>query len=177
MKFNITEDMKMKNVKTLTAAILLGMGLLVGGCGSQQPVQHKQQVKQVCVYDKVDVGGMGSYSASQPVIDNGMTFSFNNAVNFKSKKVDIVEGKQMLYAMITKDDSLCLYEIDVAGKDGWGKLENPNNVYQVDTVERAEVLAYDLYNMGLPIDTEINKMVHVTHIKGHLVHTHTKECK
>ena len=40
-------------------------------------------------------------------------------------------------------------------------------------MERAQVLAYDLYNMGLPIDTEVNKMVTVTHIKGHLVHTHT----
>lgn len=154
-------------MKTLTAAILLSLGLLVGGCGSNQPAQ------QVCEYNKVDVGAMGSYSASQPVIDNGMTFSFNRNVKFNSKKADVVDGKQMVYAITTKDDSLCLYEIDVTGKDGWGKLENTKNVYQVDTVERTQVLAYDLYNMGLPIDTEVNKMVIVTHIKGHLVHTHT----
>lgn len=34
----------MKNVKTLTATILLGMGLLVGGCGSQQDTSHLVQL-------------------------------------------------------------------------------------------------------------------------------------
>ena len=34
----------MKNVKTLTAAILLGMGLLVGGCGNNQPAQQLVQL-------------------------------------------------------------------------------------------------------------------------------------
>ena len=104
----------MKNVKTLTAAILLGLGLLAGGCGNNQ--QTTQQTKQACEYNKVDVGAMGSYSASQPVIDNGMTFSFNRNVEFNSKKVDVVDGKQMVYAIITKDDALCLYEIDVLAK-------------------------------------------------------------
>lgn len=168
----------MKNVKTLTVAILLGMGLLVGGCGNNQPAQHDQQVKQVCEYNNIDEKGMGSYTASCPIrLNNGMKFSFSNVVEFNSKKVDIVDGKQMVYSVIAKDDSLCLYEIDVTDKQGWGKLQNPNNVYQVDAIERAEVAAFDLYSMGLPIDTELNKIVHVTHIKGHLVHTHNKECK
>lgn len=34
----------MKNVKTLTTAILLGMGLLVGGCGNQQEQAHLVQL-------------------------------------------------------------------------------------------------------------------------------------
>lgn len=34
----------MKNVKTLTATILLGMGLLAGGCGNQQPEPHLVQL-------------------------------------------------------------------------------------------------------------------------------------
>lgn len=34
----------MKNVKTLTATILLGMGLLVGGCGNNQPTQQLVQL-------------------------------------------------------------------------------------------------------------------------------------
>lgn len=169
----------MKNVKTLTAAILLGMGLLVGGCGNNQPAQHNQQQKVVCQYEATSQYKlMGSYTASQPVgISNGAKFSFNTSVEFNGKKIDIADGKKMVYAMVTKNESLCLYEIDVTDKQGWDKLQNPNNVYQVDSVEHAEVLAYDLYNMGLPINTEVNKIVHVTHIKGHLVHTHTKECK
>lgn len=37
----------MKNVKTLTAAILLGLGLLVGGCGNnQQDMQANNQTQQ-----------------------------------------------------------------------------------------------------------------------------------
>lgn len=34
----------MKNVKTLTATILLGMGLMIGGCGSQQDTPHLVQL-------------------------------------------------------------------------------------------------------------------------------------
>lgn len=34
----------MKNVKTLAATILLGMGLLAGGCGNQQPEPHLVQL-------------------------------------------------------------------------------------------------------------------------------------
>lgn len=34
----------MKNVKTLTATILLGMGLLVGGCGNNQETPHLVQM-------------------------------------------------------------------------------------------------------------------------------------
>lgn len=40
----------MKNIKTLTAAILLGMSLVAAGCGNNQPAQNQtqqtQQVKQ-----------------------------------------------------------------------------------------------------------------------------------
>lgn len=76
---------------------------------------------------------------SQTLVTFTTKFSFSNVVEFNSKKVDIVDGKQMVYSVIAKDDSLCLYEIDVTDKQGWGKLQNPNNVYQVDAIERAEV--------------------------------------
>ncbi len=35
----------MKNVKTLTATILIGMGLLMGGCGNNQPNMEAQQTQ------------------------------------------------------------------------------------------------------------------------------------
>lgn len=166
----------MKNIKTLTATILLGIGLLVGGCGNQQPSTH-QQNKQICTYNKVDLKDMGSYSASNPIMDKGMTFNFNNAVQFNSKKVDVVDNKKVIYATVAKDENLCLYEIDVTDKQGWKKLENTNNVYQVDYVEHAQSSAFDVYNMGIAVDCDLNKIVNVTYIKGHIVHTHTKECK
>lgn len=169
------------NMKKL-GVILVGGIILISGCHQQAPdkvqTTHEQPVKQVCTYNNVDEGAMGSYTASEPIkLINGKTFSFNKNVEFNIKKVGVIDEKDMLLGVVTKDESLCMYEIDVTGKQGWDKLENPNNVYQVDSVERENVLAYDLYQMGLPIDTEVNKMVHVTHIKGHLVHTHTKECK
>ena len=37
----------MKNVKTLTATILIGMGLLMGGCGTNQQVQPTTQTQKV----------------------------------------------------------------------------------------------------------------------------------
>lgn len=174
----------MKKSMKIAIGVIMGC-MVINGCMSNSTpkenkpaVQQEQQVKQVCEYNNIDEKGMGSYTASEPIhLTNGMKFSFSNVVEFNGKKVDIVDGRSIVYATITKNESLCLYEIDVTDKQGWDKLQNPNNVYQVDSVERAEVLAYDLYNMGLPIDTEVNKMVHVTHIKGHLVHTHTKECK
>lgn len=178
----------MKNVLKIVKKLLIGVMicfgvfLMIGAFASHnkqaQPTQQTQEVKQVCPYNEIEQKWMGSYTASEPIrLTNGMKFSFSDVVEFNSKKVNIVDGKSIVYAMITKDESLCLYEIDVTGKQGWDKLQNKNNVYQVDSVERAEVLAYDLYKMGLPIDTEVNKMVHVTHIKGHLVHTHTNDCK
>ena len=159
-------------MKKLAVAVMLGISVMASGCGSQQATPQ-----QVCTYNNVDLKAMGSYSASNPVIGNGMTFSFNNAVQFNSKKVDVVDGKQIVYGMITKDNNLCLYEIDVNGKQGWDKLENTKNVYQADSVDREQVSAFDLYNMGLPVGTDLNKVVNVTYVKGHVVHTHTKECK
>lgn len=61
----------MKNVKTLTATILIGMGLLVGGCGNNQttdtnkPVvtQEQQQKKPIDIaYEKfIDIKMRSSY--------------------------------------------------------------------------------------------------------------------
>lgn len=163
-------------MKKLAIAIMLGIGVMVSGCGNNATHQT-QQVKQVCTYNNVDLKNMGTSSASRPVIDNGMTFTFDRYVQFKDKKVDVVDGKQVVYGMVNKDNNLCLYEIDVTDKQGWDKLENTNNVYQVDIVERSQVSALELYNIGLPVGDDLNKLVNVTYIKGHIVHTHTKECK
>lgn len=43
----------MKNVKALTVTILLGMGLMMGGCGNQQPMEVNSQTQQT---QKVDDG-------------------------------------------------------------------------------------------------------------------------
>lgn len=62
----------MKNVKTLTATILIGMGLLMGGCGTNQPnmqannqqTQQTQEVKQdgISLMKAIDLAKKGQFT-------------------------------------------------------------------------------------------------------------------
>ena len=60
----------MKNVKVLTATILLSMGLMMGGCGNQQPMevhnqtQQTQEVKQdgISLAKAVDLAKKGEFT-------------------------------------------------------------------------------------------------------------------
>lgn len=60
----------MKNVKTLTATILIGMGLLMGGCGSNQPntqaqnqqTQTVQQNNGVSLMKAIDLAKKGQFT-------------------------------------------------------------------------------------------------------------------
>ena len=71
----------MKNVKTLTATILIGMGLLMGGCGSNQqttqPTQQTQTVQQtdgISLAKAVDLAQKGQFTP-QKVKFEGYTTS------------------------------------------------------------------------------------------------------
>lgn len=60
----------MKNVKTLTATILIGMGLLMGGCGSNQPnmqannqqTQTAQQNNGISLMKAIDLAKKGQFT-------------------------------------------------------------------------------------------------------------------
>lgn len=60
----------MKNVKTLTATILIGMGLLMGGCGTNtemtqtQQTQQTQEVKQdgISLMKAIDLAKKGQFT-------------------------------------------------------------------------------------------------------------------
>ena len=67
----------MKNVKTLTATILLGMGLLVGGCGTNTPTQQTQTVQQtegISLTKAIDLAQKGQFTP-QKVKFEGYTTS------------------------------------------------------------------------------------------------------
>ena len=70
----------MKNVKTLTATILIGMGLLMGGCGSNQqttqPTQTQtvQQTEGISLAKAVDLAQKGQFTP-QKVKFEGYTTS------------------------------------------------------------------------------------------------------
>lgn len=62
----------MKNVKTLTATILIGMGLLMGGCGSNQPnmqannqqtqTQEVKQTEGISLVKAIDLAQKGQFT-------------------------------------------------------------------------------------------------------------------
>ena len=59
----------MKNVKTLTATILLGMGLLMGGCGTNtqtatqaQQTQEVQQNEGISLMKAIDLASKGQFT-------------------------------------------------------------------------------------------------------------------
>ncbi len=169
-------------MKKLTATILIGMGLLMGGCGTnQQTVPQQTQTKVECGYTH---GDFGSYTASNPVqLEAGKQFGFRGAT-FDSKRVGVTDdGKQKAFGLIIRNEQLCLYEIDVTGKKDWKELNNTNNTYVADEVTREKILLGDLVNEGIyPMEkvkdvSDLYKFVDVTIVKAHLVHTHTKECK
>lgn len=60
----------MKNIKTLTATILIGMGLLMGGCGNNQPnmqannqqTQTQQTQKGISLMKAIDLAKKGQFT-------------------------------------------------------------------------------------------------------------------
>lgn len=159
----------MKNVKTLTAIILIGMGLLIGGCGTNQQATQPTQNKVQCEYNQNEK--LGSYSASNPVMGNGQLFTFNGT-NFDNKINDIDEnGNKIIKAIVIRKDHVCMYEVNVSTlQEGWNTLENRNNVYMVDTITKERVPAYELGELS-QADNALD-MVDVTLVTAHGVHTH-----
>lgn len=175
--------MKINKGWIIAGVIFVGLSHL-GGCGSTNTsTTPTQQTKVKCEYNKVSYECSGSYSASQPVVDKGNTLKFND-IKFTSKKADVTEdGRQIVRAMVCTEKSMCLYEVDVTGKNGWDRLENRNNVYMVDEVTREKMLVADLVDNGVyPMEkvndiNDLGKFIPVTIVKAHLLHTHNKECK
>lgn len=74
----------MKNVKTLTATILLGMGLLLGGCGSntaqptmqannQQTQEVQQTQKGISLIKAIDLAKKGQFTPQKVQFDGYTT--------------------------------------------------------------------------------------------------------
>lgn len=158
------------NMKTL-GALLVGGVILISGCHQQAtPKQETAQQKPTCNYTQVEK--LGSYSASNPLVDTNKLFSFNGTT-FDNKQLDVDEnGNKIVKAIVIRKDHVAMYEVNVAtfDSDGWGTLENKNNVYQVDEVVRERVPAYELGNLSRAENAM--DMVDVTFVKAHGVHVH-----
>lgn len=163
-------------MKKLAVAIMLGLGIMVSGCGNTQPTQQTQKIE--CGYTH---GDFGSYTASNPVqLEVGKQFGFSGAT-FDSKRLDAENS--IVYGLITRKQQVCLYEVNVKDAQGWDKLENKNNVYVADEVIRQRMLVADLVDADIyPLEkvdnvNDLGKFVDVTIVKAHIVHTHNEECK
>lgn len=155
------------NMKTL-GAILVGGIVLISGCNHQAP-DKTATTKPQCEYTQVEK--LGSYSASNPIIDASKLFIFNGT-KFDNKILDVDEnGNKIAKAIVIRNDHIAMYEVNVSTfADGWGTLENKNNVYQADEVTRSRVPAYELGNLSQAENAM--DMVDVTLVKAHGVHTH-----
>lgn len=155
------------NMKTLGAALIGGI-VLISGCNHQAP-DKTATTKHKCEYTQVEK--LGSYSASNPIIDVNKLFTFNGT-KFDNKIVDVDEnGNKIVKAIVIRKDHIAMYEVNVSTLgDGWGTLENKDNVYQADEVTRERVPAYELGNLSQAENAM--DMVDVTLVKAHGVHTH-----
>lgn len=154
-------------MKKLALAIMLGLGVMMSGCGNNT-------IK--CEYTQIHT--LMSGSSASPCLNKGDKFNFNNP-KFDNKIQDINEnGEKVVKVLKNNGDKITIYEINVSTlKDGWGTVENENNVYVADAVKIEKIPAYQLAEIGLYNGNNLAEMVTATHVKAHGVHTHGKECK
>ena len=163
----------MRKASLLVVASLMVMSFTAGCGNNNQTTTH-------CAYTvSSQASDLGHGSASNPVgLDNNIKFNFSSGMHFDKKLVNVVDGRKIVSALDNNGTNLCVYEIDVTdAPEGWDKVENKNNVYQVDSIERQKVSAMELYNMGLYNGDDLTKVCTATTVKAHLVHTHTNACK
>lgn len=172
----------MKNVKTLTATILLGMGLLVGGCGNNQDQPKLVQLDN------------GQYTMSSGD-DYGITYlkgySDDQVTNYKMVRII---GKDTVN-VVTADDLkkyveanrfLAIANIQYIGE----AVEYKGNVYQVVNTgthvykgQKCIINAEDKDDQKITIDGEFKQyaLCEVTKVErdesGHLTHYTLKVVK
>lgn len=172
----------MKNVKTLTAAILLGMSLLAGGCGNNQPTQQLVQLDN------------GQYTMSTGD-DYGIVYlkgySDDQVTNYKmvriiGKGADNVATVDEFKKYVDTNKLLALANIQYIGE----AVEYKGNVYQVVNAsthvyvgQKCIINAKDKDNQKITIDGEFKQYAlgEVTKVErdesGHLTHYIVKVVK
>ena len=172
----------MKNVKTLTATILLGMGLLVGGCGNNQPAQQLVQLDN------------GQYTMSTGD-DYGIVYlkgySDDQVTNYKmvriiGKDADNVTTVDEFKKYVDTNKLLALANIQYIAE----AVEYKGNVYQsvnasthIYTGQKLIATANDKDNQKITFDGEFKQyaLCEVTKVErdesGHLTHYVVKVVK
>lgn len=103
-------------MKKLTLAIMLGLGVMVSGCGNEQPAQ--QQVTQVQQqYKNIDENNV-----TTPDLKAGDKF-YINCNNDKLQSTTIVNGRKIVDRTFGDNKGIAMYFIDVTEYPENGKTE------------------------------------------------------
>lgn len=148
----------MKNVKTLTAAILLGMGLLVGGCGNIDTTAIDNNTKQT---QEQQIKWLDDTNSDKPDLRVGDKIRFNvDKTQPKAQACTMVNGRKMLQLTYAGDHGMTTYLADVT--------DIPSGVEAALVVDQVMVNVQDAQNLKLAglYTGKCDKVV-VTTVIGH----------
>lgn len=141
-------------MKKLAVAIMLGIGVMVSGCGSQQSVQNtttQSQQSQIVTLNNVNV--------DKPQLSVGNIVKFNN-VTPKMQNLTTLNGRKIVNETYGGKNGVTTYMIDITEvKDG------DNVAFVVDTVTTIIQNAQTFKLTGCYTGTDEN--VVITTVVGH----------
>jgi hypothetical protein len=166
-------DIKMKNVKTLTATILIGMGLLMGGCGSNTETAHLVQLDngKYCMSTGDDYG-----------VEYVKGYSDDKLTNYKMVRVIGKDNNKTVDDLVKsiKDNPFkTMTNIQYIGDavEYKGNLyKSVNSAQHVYEGQKTVIFAKDKDNQKITIDGEFKEcaLAEVTKVErdetGHLTH-------
>lgn len=144
----------MKNIKVLTATILLGMGLMIGGCGN-----NNTDINNVPTVQQAQVVTLDSTTIDKPQLRVGDTVRFHN-VQPKFQVGTIANGRKILNETYGGEHGVTMYTVDITDIP-----KGSNAVFIVDSVttmmDNAQTHKMSGYYTG-----KDDKVV-ITHVLGH----------
>lgn len=166
--------------KSVKIAIGCFVGLMcINGClsngntgtGSNGNTTPKQPTKVVCQYEQNVYSINGSGTGSNPQIQAGSVIKFNT-----SSMVGYVDADGTYTGIMERGTNKTIYKIDLTtfDKDGWDKVNNKDNYYQIDSVETMRVTGLEALNAGVPNIDDVTKVYTLRTVTAHAVHHHTE---
>lgn len=143
-------------MKKLAVAIMLGIGVMVSGCGSQQSVQNtttQSQQTQIITLNNVNI--------DKPQLSVGNTVNFHN-VTPKMQNLTTVNGRKIVNETYGGKNGVTMYMIDITEVTD---VERDKVAFVVDTVTTVIQNAQTFKLTGYYTGTDEN--VVITTVIGH----------
>lgn len=158
--------------KSVKIAIGCFVGLMcVNGCLNSGNTTPKQPTKVVCQYESNVYSINGSGTGSNPQIQVGSVIKFNT-----SQIVGSVQPDGTYIGIMEMGTNKTIYKIDLTtfDKEGWDKVNNKDNYYQIDNVEVIRVTGIEALNAGVPNIDDVTKVYTLRTVTAHAIHHHTE---